>query len=499
MFSRLVLYCGASDPALAKSIAKRSGDVTVISDDAGCVTSLRNTDIAALNADPENPDNYPADVDVVVIAGDEPQRNLETARVASREFPGAYFLAYSRSNGDEFEAELKTIVDRVVSPKTALVDRILETAGGVGSEKLAGLLTTLRQMDDPVAVVPHDNPDPDAIASAIGLSRIAEWAGIQAESCYFGDIQHQENRALVNLLEINMQSPDDVLLEGFESVALVDHSRPGMNDSLPEETDVSIVVDHHPPRGPVDGGFVDIRPDAGSTSTIITEYLRKLGIQPNQQLATALLYGIRTDTREFTRQVAPGDFRAAGELVDLADESILDQVESPRIGRETLETLGTAIREREIEGAVLLSCVGRITDRDALAQAAEQLLDLENISVTLAYGFTETTVYISARSRGTDTDIGETLREALGKIGSAGGHADMAGAQLPLGILSEMTDSDESVNDVVKAVVTDRVFAELEDAPVTPEYDNTIMSTGHSQTMSEARDPFEDLTEHSPE
>lgn len=499
MLSRLVLYCGASDPALARSIARLSGDVTVISDDAGCVTSLRTTDIAAINADPATTDNYPADADVVVIAGDDPQRNLEAARVASQEFPSAYFVGYGRAEADPSQTEFETFVDRVISPTTALVDGVLKAAGGVGGEKTGGLVTALRQVDDPVAVVPHDNPDPDAIASAIGLSRIAEWVGIRAEPCYFGDIQHQENRALVNLLSIDMRSPEDALLEEFGAVALVDHSRPGVNDSLSEATDVSIVVDHHPPRGPVDGTFVDIRPDAGSTSTIIAEYLRTLGIEPSQDLATALLYGIQTDTREFTRQVGPEDFRAAGDLVELVDESILEKVESPQISQETLETLGSAIREREVQGSVLLSCVGRITNRDALAQAAERLLGLENISVALTFGFTETTVYVSARSRGTDTDIGETLREALGKIGSAGGHADMAGAQLPLGILSEMNDADESLTDVVSAVVTDRVFAELEDAPVTPEYDDALTATGASRSMRRDRDLSNDLAEHSPE
>jgi hypothetical protein len=112
---------------------------------------------------------------------------------------------------------------------------------------------------------------------------------------------------------------------------------------------------------------------------------------------------------------------------------------------------------------VLVTCLGEVSDRDALAQAADRLLDLEGIAVTFVFGFTgvdeESVVYASARARGTDLDLGEALRDAFGQVGSAGGHADMAGAQLPVGMLID--ENDEDPGDVIEDVVTERFFDAL--------------------------------------
>ena len=498
MLRRLVLCSGGTDMSVTRAVAQGRGEEMVLSADTQCVTSLQNTGVSAVESDPTDPGDYPDAVDVVVITGANSSENLAAAKTAAEQFPEAYLFGCLDGDSDVDQTAFEDILDRVIDPTAALADRILEAAGDVEQDKTTRLLTTLRSLEGPVAVVPHDNPDPDAIASAMGISIIVESVGLRADPCYFGDISHQENRALVNLLEIDMRTPGDALLDEFEEIILVDHSSPGTNDSLAEDTDVAVVIDHHPPRGPIDGQLVDIRPDVGSTSTIIAEYLRDLGIDPNKQLATALLYGILTDTRDFTRGVNQADFAAARDVVQIADESILEKVESPRIGQETMEILGNAIRERNTQGPVLLSCVGQITNRDALSQAAERLLDLEGITIAIVYGFTESNVYLSGRARGTETDLGETLREALDQIGSAGGHADMAGAQLPLGILSEMHESSESLGEVVRAVVTDRVSDALEDAPIIPDYQTGITADGASVSDGDSQ-PTGGHSESSPD
>jgi nanoRNase/pAp phosphatase (c-di-AMP/oligoRNAs hydrolase) len=104
--------------------------------------------------------------------------------------------------------------------------------------------------------------------------------------------------------------------------------------------------------------------------------------------------------------------------------------------------------------------VGEIGDRDALPQAAERLLSMDGVTVAVVYGYRDGTVYVSGRARGADVDLGETLRDAFGEIGSAGGHADMAGAQLELGILGE-TDDDGQLREVLESVVSERVFETL--------------------------------------
>jgi nanoRNase/pAp phosphatase (c-di-AMP/oligoRNAs hydrolase) len=356
------------------------------------------------------------------------------------------------------------LADELVDPGGAVAEEVLAPAGREG-HRVRNLQRLLRDLDGRLAVVMHDNPDPDAIASAVALVGIAEAAGCPADACYSGDIAHQENRALVNLLEYDLvKFGDDPDLQPYAGIALVDHSRPGVNDHLPPDTPIDVVIDHHPPRQPVEARFVDLRSDAGATSTLLTDYLRRLNVEPDEAVATGLLYGIRVDTREFSREVSVDDYEAAAFLLPYVDSATLERVESPSISPETLDTLGRAIRNREVRGSVLTTCVGPLRDRDALAQAADQLLDLEGVNTSLVYGYDDGVIYASARARGAQLDVGETLRDAFGQIGSAGGHADMAGAQVPMGVLGD-TDDSEELAAIVRDVVTDRFFETLRERP----------------------------------
>ncbi|SDG14813.1 nanoRNase/pAp phosphatase, hydrolyzes c-di-AMP and oligoRNAs [Halorubrum xinjiangense] len=493
MTRRLLLGCSAVGNALVEHARDERGgrdDLVAITDDTGWVSTLRDRNVATVEADPTDPESYPDSAAVVLVASDDAARNVAAARAARERYPDAMIVAHlGAAPTDEQRAAVEAVADRVVDPAEAVAGRVFEAVGldddrgaardasdAVGEfpgadagrgEKPARLLATLRGLSGPLLVVAHDNPDPDAIASALGLARIAASIGVEADACYGGEIAHQENRALVNLLDIGLRSFDEIDLDAYGGVALVDHSRAGINDSLPEGHPVDVVIDHHPPRGPVAGSFLDVRPAVGATSTLIAEYLSRYGIAPERDLATALLYGIRIDTKDFTRATAIDDFEAAAALLAHADESTLERVESPSVSPETLRVLAAAIENRDVRGSVAASCVGEISDRDALAQAAERLLDLEDVTVTFVYGYTDGVIYGSARARGADLDAGELLRDALDPVGSAGGHASMAGAQVPLGILSEVSES-ESLPEVVEAFVAGRFFEALEDAPAQP-------------------------------
>jgi len=517
MTRRLLLGCSAAGNALAERTREERGELVAVTDDTGWASTLRDRNVATVEADPTDPANYPDAAAIVVVASDDADRNVAAARAARDRYPDAMLVAYlGTAATDEQRAAIAAVADRVIDPVEAVTGRVCEALGLDGAddpsdaddaddpdgpedasdgaeaddsdretdveaglaagpsqasadEKPPRLLATLRRLSGPLLVVAHDNPDPDAIASAIGLTRIAESIGVDADACYGGEIAHQENRAMVNLLDIGLRSFDEIDLDAYGGVALVDHSRAGINDSLPEDHPVDVVIDHHPPRGPVAGSFVDIRPAVGATSTLISEYLSRFGVAPDRDLATSLLYGIRIDTKDFTRATAIDDFRAAAALLAHADESTLERVESPSVSPETLRVLAAAIENRDVRGSVVASCVGEIADRDALAQAAERLLDLDGVTVTFVYGYTDGVIYGSARARGADLDAGELLRDALDPVGSAGGHAAMAGAQVPLGLLAEVSESEaESLAEVVETFVAERFFEALDDAPAQP-------------------------------
>jgi nanoRNase/pAp phosphatase (c-di-AMP/oligoRNAs hydrolase) len=470
MVSRLVLGCGTAGRTVLEALETWPGDLHVVVAEKGRADALRDDTVDARHGDVADPSNYPATAEVVYVAGDDPATNLAAARAARERFPEALVVARTGDRADEATVTaLEAVADRVVDPDRVVAEAVLEVATGAIAQRIARLLRVLRRIDSPLAVVMHDNPDPDAIASALALARIAEFVGLDAEACYFGEISHQENRALVNLLDLPLralESADEI--DDYGSIALVDHSRPGVNDGLDPDTEVAIVIDHHPPRAPVSASFVDLWSEVGATSTLLTRYLRRLDIEPEPDLATALLYGIRVDTKDFTREVSDTDYEAAAFLLAYADADTLRRVESPSKSAEVLETLGKAIRNRMVRGEVLVTGVGEINDRDALGQAADRLLDMEGVRITLVYGIMDGTVHVSGRARGTDVDLGETLRDALGQIGSAGGHADMAAAQVPLGLHWDVsTDSKERVSELVDEMVRGRFFETLEAGPRT--------------------------------
>ncbi|MDK2827220.1 MAG: hypothetical protein PWQ44_2400, partial [Methanolobus sp.] len=212
-----------------------------------------------------------------------------------------------------------------------------------------------------LGIVVHDNPDPDAISSALALKTIASSFNVLADIIYHGEIGHQENKAFVNLLGIDLYRSEDVGFTNYENLALVDCSMPGANNSLPLDTHVNIIIDHHPlPDADIDADFIDIRPGVGATASIMTQYLMELDIPVSKTVATALLYGIRADTRDFKRNVTPQDLNYAAFLLPLTDADLLDKITSPSVSLETIEIIGNAIRNRKINSGYLFSNVGYI-------------------------------------------------------------------------------------------------------------------------------------------
>jgi len=467
MVDRLVLGSGPLVSSVAGSLQEQSGTVQVVTADEKRAESLRETGVSVFTLDPTDPATLERfdDVDVVAALDTAGEHNLAAVRAAQRVFPDVYMLAYAGNDSAVDDAAFSAIVDRVIDPGRVTAQFVMERAGDAGRQ-MRQLWRILRELDS-LAVVTHDNPDPDAIASGVALATLADATGCDAEVCYFGSINHQENRAFVNVLNLELRNLiESSEVESFDGLALVDHSRPGVNDQLPEEMPVDIVIDHHPPRTPVDARFVDLRSDVGATSTLLVDYLDQFGLDVSDDVATALLFGIHVDTQAFSREVSQRDFLAAATLTPQADLATLERIESPSISPSTFETIAAAIRNRRIEGEILLSSVGRLADRDALAQAADRLLMLENVTTSVVYGFTDGTIYVSARARGAEIDLGETLRDAFDQIGSAGGHVDMAGAQITMGVLEATDERKESLAEIVESVVADR-FLEAVDAYLT--------------------------------
>jgi len=438
-----ILGCGSVGHAVAEELVGRGEDVLILDKDEGRVEALRDQDLNAQAADIRDPETADTvgDHDVVLVLSSDVEANK--AAVERIRGGGSEQFVVVRASDPVSEEELTELgADIVINPSEVIAEsalRAVET--GELEHKASQLAESIEATSGTLAIVTHDNPSPDSIASAVALQAIARELGVESEIVYFGEIGHQENRAFANLLEIelhNLEGPD--ALSAYDTVALVDHSTADSNI----EYTVDVYIDHFEPEEELEVGFMDVRTNVSSTSTILTKYVQEFDISPTEVVATALLYGIRAETLDFKRDTTPADLTAAAYLYPFANHDILEQVESPSMSPETLDVLAEAIQNREVQGSHLISNAGFIRDRDALSQAAQHLLDLEGITTTAVFGIADETIHLAARSKDIRLNIGNVLETAFEHSGEAVGHSTQAEVEIPLGIFTGIETSEDN-------------------------------------------------------
>lgn len=283
-----------------------------------------------------------------------------------------------------------------------------------------------------VAIVCHEDPDPDCLAGATALGAIAEWCGVRSVE-YFdsGPLSHPQNAALAEYLDLDLRPVSDSGFAAADAVALVDHAIPGDHDALAPGTPVDIVVDHHEYDRPIPASFADVRPEYGATVTILFEYLRTLGVPVSVQLASALLFALHRERLDHVRRPTRREYEAAAALFPRCDQRAIDRLYRTGKTDETIDTIAAAIRNRRVTGPCLVSWVGAVAERGALPQAADYLLTLQHVDTVLVVGLVDTDLRLSARTTDPAVDLGRVVPRIVGPDGRAGGHQDMAGGVVP--------------------------------------------------------------------
>ncbi len=338
-------------------------------------------------------------------------------------------------------------------------DTILEGTSLDASAEVDQLLDCLAGTER-LAIVCHDNPDPDCLASGLALELIANEADVtDVTFLYCGEISHQQNRVFVNSLDVDLDSCDDVDMDAYDTIAMVDCSNPGENNGLPSDGDVDIVIDHHPGEEP-DAEFVALHEEASSTTVILVEYLYTLDLDLESDLATALLFAIRRETLDFIRDVTEKEYLAGFYLHSSVDSELLRKMDSPPLSEITVDAIGTSIQTRTVQSAYLVANVGRTTERDALPQAADFLLDLEGVETVLVFGISGDKIEVSARSTDSRHSLGSLLEDVFGDVGEAGGHDHMAAAKIPMGLFADARGSatEEDLIDIAADLIERRFF-----------------------------------------
>jgi len=330
---------------------------------------------------------------------------------------------------------------------------------GHASRDLLRLIDAIRGRRTSLIQV-HNNPDPDAIGAAMGMRELyVRYLGIGSRIVFGGIVGRAENRAMLRLLGVEILPLQKADYDQCDLLTLVD-TQPGFGHTpLPKGRVPEVVIDHHPEREAVDGIlFRDTGKEVGATSTIVAGYFLHNGVPFSRETATALMYGIKSDTHDLSEDSTPADLEAYRHLLTCADMVTLSRIENARVPRSYYAVFGRAIENAVVYGFACVSNLGRIDNADMVAEMADFLLRCEGLRWTMVLGIVNKTLHFSLRSasrpigaddRDESAHAGAVARKAVGVMGRAGGHGHMAGGQVPLG------DADKKTRQGIVQAVTD--------------------------------------------
>ena len=223
----------------------------------------------------------------------------------------------------------------------------------------------------PVLILTHDNPDPDALASGKAFATLLKsvW-NIPSRLLYSGLVLRAENRALLELLTPEWEHSDTVDdLDRYSAVALIDTQPRAGNNRLPISTIPQIVIDHHLPMRETLGHvpYADVQPEIGATVTLLDQYLEAAGIVPDSDLATAMFYGLKTDTRGLSRGTSSADTAVYFRLLDQIDHGKLIQIEQAGLSQEYYRAFSQGLHAAQVYDQSIVANLGPMHRPDLAA------------------------------------------------------------------------------------------------------------------------------------
>ena len=289
-----------------------------------------------------------------------------------------------------------------------------------------------------VGILLQPDPDPDGIASAYALRSLLGRKRTTAPLISFGEVRRPENQALCDAIGIDVRviAPDE--LAEFDAIVLVDVQPNVFGDDPPERLkQPDVVIDHHPERTGYSATISDIRVGYGATASILTEYLRATKTEINAKLATALLYGIKTDTQYLGRQTSRKDMLSFAYLHASHSAALLRRIERPALPVEGLRALGRALSKSEVRDGIHILVLGRVRE-DVIPQVADMALQADGAEWAIAVGIVDRNIVFSVRNVGYVRAAGEVVRAVVEGLGVGGGHRSMAKGIIPLKAFREV-------------------------------------------------------------
>lgn len=327
-----------------------------------------------------------------------------------------------------------------------------------------------------VAILTQDNPDPDAMGAALGVSYLCRRLNPAVEDAniyYGGALSHPQNKTMVNVLGLPMRKMKTFDPSSYALIIVVDVASTGRKNLQSTDVKPHIIIDHH--RDDPEGDYLlkDIRP-IGAASTIVTSYLREYALDLDSgndksqddiaRVATGLLVGIKTDTLELTSpDVTPLDFQCYEYLLKLCERKKLQQIINYTIPHYLYQLKATAYEALEIQHTVVVAGVGIIppTQRDAIPIIADELLRMEGIETVVAYAIVGDRIVASLRTTNDSIEMNSFCHQIFSEEYS-GGKMGCGGASVPLEYMTPDANASEktreTVWEAVRAMVHYRVF-----------------------------------------
>jgi len=301
-------------------------------------------------------------------------------------------------------------------------------------------------------IVVQNNPDPDALAAAAALREIAnQMHGIACSVTHSGAVGRAENKALLDYLRLNTRDFESIDLERFDRIGMVDAQPGAGNVKFDPSVRLDVVIDHHPIRRETRSArFTDVRRRYGATCSMLYEYLTAAGIEISTRLATAMIYGIRSDTQDLGRESTKCDLDAYLALYPLANPRVLGRVLSAPLPHSYFSKLREALDSATVYGNRIVSDLGDLDSPEMVAEAADLLLRAENVCWTMCVGVIDGWFHLSLRTSERDGNAGRIARNLGGRRGFGGGHGTLAAAQIPIPNGRSKRDVRKMVNGLTK-------------------------------------------------
>src|SRR3990172_3136913 len=322
---------------------------------------------------------------------------------------------------------------KIVRPSSIFTDLCLPRIEQAFTKRHVQQIRELFTDKDKILLLIQSDPDPDAIASALAFRHLIGRNRSTAHIASFGEVTRPENLAMLRLLDIQVEKITPEVIRKYDGLCMLDVQPPHLFTNLTQGINmIDVVIDHHPEKPGYQAKIKDIKATYGATSTILTEYLRAVDFNISQRLATALLYGIKSDTLLLGRGVDPADIEAFSYLYPLANTNILRRIERPEVHPEDIDSFSNALKKRKIIKNILFSHLGRVRREDVIPHFADFSLQVEGVEWAVVSGIFKGNLVISVRNVGYVRSAGIIVKRAFGDLGSAGGHSHMAKAVIPL-------------------------------------------------------------------